>query len=471
MQALHPAPSLPPSCASHGVGMESDASQEVVQVYQSLMRRQAGLELPSLLQRRLVRRGNGSIELHRQKKVQSSATGSVNWMDLDVEEHRYLLCAESDGCAYLYDLDGAKREDGRGMNVHQPLCSTAPASEMQHARVSRRGPCSGHTASVLSIQYYPFDRGIFVTGSLDKTVKLWDTSIMEAATEYRLGSAVHAIGMSKVSTHHSLIAAGLTNGQISLCNIESGACICTLNEHRCPIGALKWHPGDEWILMSGAQDGRIKMWDIRKPTSVLTLFHGGTRSDQNNMDSATNGQQALTKISSPSSLKRDVKALREAKFMHKGKTSNVLPNATSTLHFPVVSLEFSHDGQYMFSCGKEGRLHSWDMAKACKTDKEYCSGIPHVSNQVQLAVAEDDSYIFVPSGNTIVSFDCRSGSRNAILKGHHNPVKCCRWRPHHQELISAALDRQVIVWTSPLLQRFEASHCVQEAEDRDDWSD
>lgn len=451
--------------------METNAPQDVVQVWPSLMRRQMGLEPPSLLQRRLVRQGNGILELHRRKKIQSSGIGAVNWMDLDAEEGRYLLCAASDGCVYLYDMDRSNGEDDMGMNVHQPLCSTASAAETLSVHATQRIPCSGHTASILSIQYYPFDRGMYVTASLDKTVKLWDTSIMEAATEYRLGSAVHAIGMSKVSTNHCLIAAGTASGQISLCNIESGASICTLNEHRSPVGALKWHPADEWILMSGAHDGKIKMWDIRKPASIITLHHGGTTNDQHHTNSGADSQLTRTKMSTPSSLKRDVKVMRQAQFVPKAGKSNVIPLATSTLHFPVVSLEFSKDGQYLMSYGKEGRLLSWDMANGKETNTHYQNGPPHVSNQIQMAVAEDGSFIFAPSGNTISSFDCRSGVRHALLKGHHNPVKCCCWRPYQEEMISAALDRQMIVWTSPLQQKFEASSCMHLMDDQDDWSD
>ena len=56
--------------------------------------------------------------------------------------------------------------------------------------------------------------------------------------------------------------------------------------------------------------------------------------------------------------------------------------------------------------------------------------------------------IFVPSEDTIVVFDVKSGERLQTLNGHFYGVNCCKFNPNDQELISGGSDRNILIWES-----------------------
>jgi DNA excision repair protein ERCC-8 len=65
---------------------------------------------------------------------------------------------------------------------------------------------SRHEFAVTSVQWYPFDTGMFVSSSTDCTVKVWDTNTLKAELEFKFDEIVNACGMSPISGTHSLIA-------------------------------------------------------------------------------------------------------------------------------------------------------------------------------------------------------------------------------------------------------------------------
>ena len=83
---------------------------------------------------------------------------------------------------------------------------------------------------ISSVAWYPFDTGMFITGGVDKLVRVWDTETYRFAThmphahplpahslaryathistefDFELQGRVHGVAMSPVAGQHSLIA-------------------------------------------------------------------------------------------------------------------------------------------------------------------------------------------------------------------------------------------------------------------------
>jgi DNA excision repair protein ERCC-8 len=89
----------------------------------------------------------------------------------------------------------------------------------------------GHSASVSSCCWYPVDTGLFVTGSYDHTVKLWDTNCMAAACEWAMPSKVYNVAMSPLASSHCLVATGCEDRNIRLCDPNTGSTAHTLIGH------------------------------------------------------------------------------------------------------------------------------------------------------------------------------------------------------------------------------------------------
>jgi DNA excision repair protein ERCC-8 len=90
----------------------------------------------------------------------------VLWLDLDPIESRYALAAAGDGAIELYDLSRANAGCG-----HAPLRLPPVGSVRQRGR-----PGAAHKYAATCVAWYPVDTGMFVSGSADKTLRLWDTN-------------------------------------------------------------------------------------------------------------------------------------------------------------------------------------------------------------------------------------------------------------------------------------------------------
>jgi DNA excision repair protein ERCC-8 len=60
--------------------------------------------------------------------------------------------------------------------------------------------------AVSCVQWYPYDTGLFISGSMDGQVTVWDTNTFTVAHTFKLNGIAHAARMSPVATTHSLIA-------------------------------------------------------------------------------------------------------------------------------------------------------------------------------------------------------------------------------------------------------------------------
>lgn len=79
-------------------------------------------------------------------------------------EGRYLLSGASDGSAAVYDIQRATDYEEGLIARHRSLFV-----------VDKQHEC-GHKFAISTAIWYPVDTGLFVTGSFDHFVKVWDTN-------------------------------------------------------------------------------------------------------------------------------------------------------------------------------------------------------------------------------------------------------------------------------------------------------
>ena len=128
----------------------------------------------------------------------SGSRGEALWLDLDAAEQRYLLAAAGDGAIELFDVAAANAGSGHGGGGGSGSgAAAAPLAPIGSARQrgggggganggggSRNagggggggGSASAHRFAATCVSWYPVDSGMFVSGSADKTLRLWDTN-------------------------------------------------------------------------------------------------------------------------------------------------------------------------------------------------------------------------------------------------------------------------------------------------------
>lgn len=88
---------------------------------------------------------------------------------VDQTEWRYLLAGASDGSVGVYDtLQSTSFDSASRTYQHNALFT-----------VDKSAPL-GHKYAVSSVQWYPVDTGLFVSGSFDHYINLWDTNTLQA---------------------------------------------------------------------------------------------------------------------------------------------------------------------------------------------------------------------------------------------------------------------------------------------------
>ncbi|KAJ7569020.1 hypothetical protein O6H91_01G057600 [Diphasiastrum complanatum] len=445
-------------------------------MWRELRQREAGSIRPSLLAKHACYRRSRSLQLAKRKEIVSAHKSGVNSLQIDAAESRYLLAGASDGSIAIYDTQQATHFDPSSQIAKHEALST----------IDRRTN-EGHEYAVSSVHWYPIDTGLFVSGSFDRYVKIWDSNLLQVELQFKMPGKVYAVAMSAVASAHMLIATGTEDVRVHLCDMASGAFTHTLSGHRDGVWALQWSASSEWVLVTGGCEGAIRFWDIRRAGCFLVLdqhrtqigqrsksasfIHdqAGTSNGMNHME--TNSERGSSFLRKRTAHHTSIRRPEAAKLsrQHPGLT---VAQGVATAHYgSVTSLQTTYDGFYLFSAGLDSRVRLWDMESGCNTLINY--GTTRIAGKkgLQLSFSPDGSLLFVPSDTIIQAYDVWTGNLHATLKGHYDLVNCCSFHPLDQELYSGSNDRQILVWAPPGGTSEDLDPQTQVQADEDNWSD
>ncbi|XP_068743956.1 F-box/WD repeat-containing protein 7-like [Montipora capricornis] len=125
----------------------------------------------------------------------------------------------------------------------------------------------GHKNNVLSVCGY---KNNIATGSLDRTVKVWDANsgtLLQTFTGHSRG----IWGVRFLS--RSIVISGSYDKTIRLWSLRTKTCVRILMGHEGPVWAIE-RKGD--ILISGSSDKTAKLWNIRQCKLLFSLMgHNG----------------------------------------------------------------------------------------------------------------------------------------------------------------------------------------------------
>ena len=228
-----------------------------------------------------------SLELSTQFEIRSGLRNtSVNCLDLDKQECKYLLCGGNNGtislldltpfddpCYYSYDRNTSKSSSSSGTYDNNTNDSTRVANVM-HTSINTRNMHGdsrhrhlGHSGLISGIEWFPEDSGVFVSSSYDGRVLLWDTNSFQVAFEFDLSlkdtlsvsetSSDVKVTCSKIHTYsdHALVAAGLSNGVIKLCDTRTGDSMIGIYGYKEGINCLEWNSNNHHHITAASADG------------------------------------------------------------------------------------------------------------------------------------------------------------------------------------------------------------------------
>ncbi|XP_009989269.1 PREDICTED: dynein assembly factor with WDR repeat domains 1 [Tauraco erythrolophus] len=109
----------------------------------------------------------------------------------------------------------------------------------------------------------------FITGSYDRTFKVWDTaSGKELRTLEGHRNVVYAIAFN--NPYGDKIATGSFDKTCKLWSVETGKCYHTFRGHNAEIVCLSFNLRST-LVATGSMDTTAKLWDIEKGEEIVTL--------------------------------------------------------------------------------------------------------------------------------------------------------------------------------------------------------
>ena len=125
----------------------------------------------------------------------------------------------------------------------------------------------GYTETVYSVSYSP-DRKNIVSGSGDRTIKIWDANTGKCLkTLEGHECAVYSISYSPDGKN---IVSGSADKTIKIWEANTGKCLKTLWGHKDYVSSVSYSPDGNYIV-SGSWDNTIKIWDANTGECLKTL--------------------------------------------------------------------------------------------------------------------------------------------------------------------------------------------------------
>ena len=237
---------------------------------------------------------------------------------------------------------------------------------------------------VLSVAFSPDGRTL-ASGSVDKTIKLWDVqSQREIAILTGHSDYVYSVAFSPDGR---TLASGSDDKTIKLWNVRSQRQIATLTGHSNYVYSVAFSPDGLTLASgSGSWDKTIKLWNVRSQRQIATLTgHSNT----------------------------------------------------------VYSVAFSPDGRTLASGSLDKTIKLWDV----QSQREIATLTGHSHYVYSVAFSPDGRTLASGSWDkTIKLWDVQSQGQIATLTGHSDHVRSVAFSPDGRTLASGSDDNTIKLW-------------------------
>lgn len=214
---------------------------------------------------------------------------------------------------------------------------------------------------------------------------------------------------------------------------KEGGSRAVLKGHNAPVTSLVFNPAAGKQLISGSQDGTIRVWDTTAEKEIANWK--GTVGWIESVAFSPDGKQVVSGGGDANNLKWDVQIWDAASGINK-------VNLAGHSYF-VSTVAFSRDGKRVASGAGDNTIRLWEPGK----DKESTLLEGHTIWVRALAFHPKDN-LLVSGGDdeTIRLWDLTTGKNTAIWKGHERPVLAVAFSPDGRFVASGGEDRTIRLW-------------------------
>ncbi len=291
----------------------------------------------------------------------------------------------------------------------------------------------GHSGPVEAIAVSRNGRWL-LTGSVDKTVRLWDLHSPEIGESRPLHAHQSAVRLAQISPDSRWAATTDDDGQIVLWDLQSpdpAVSKWVLRGHQGKIYDMAISSDSRWLAVAGTgafeeEDNSVRLWDLKS----LAWPDGLERTQ------VTSGSVA------PPAMDRQPIVLRG----HLG---------------PVLAVAITPDGRWVVTGSEDETVRLFDLTSHCPAASQIVLR-QHSGPVTSIAISLDGRWMATTSHDrTVRLWDLTTpqpGSRVTVLDGHEGGVHSVAISSTGRWLATAAYDRTVRVWNMNAVD--PASKCV-----------
>ena len=297
-------------------------------------------------------------------------------------------------------------------------------------RIDALQTLTGHTEEVSSVAFSPDGKRI-VTGSNDRTARLWDAATgqeilaLKGHTLWITSVAFSPDGKRIVTGAGDYSQPGKMQGEAKVWDAATGQELLSLRGHADCVWAVRFSPDGQHIV-TASDDQTARVWDAATGQEIFTFrgHAGGVRSVAFSPD----GQRIIT-----GSVDETAKVWDAAT----GQELLVLKNISV-----VWSVAFSPNGQRIATGNADNTAKVWDAVTG-----EELLVLKHASVVSSVAFSPDGKRILTGSWDrTAKVWDIATGEEIFVLKGHASNLRSVAFSPDGKRIATGSADNTAKVW-------------------------
>ena len=292
----------------------------------------------------------------------------------------------------------------------------------------------GHSDGVIAMAITPDGKRI-VSGSDDKTIKIWDSASGDELMTLR----GHDDWISSVafSPDGKRIISGSGDNTIKVWNSVTGAELMTLRGHSDDVYGIAISPDGKRIA-SGSIDKTIKVWDATNGDELMTIR--GHERQIGPVLFSPDGRKIISGSLDWTVWNQTIK-------VWDATTGAELMTLFGHDYYWINSIDISSDGNRIVSGGSDSIIKVWDLI----TGSEIMTIRGHKLAVNEVAFSPDGKQIISGSNDgTIKVWDASTGTELMTLLGHRNGVSSVAFSPDGMHIISSSKDTTIKVWDTAI---------------------
>ena len=300
----------------------------------------------------------------------------------------------------------------------------------------------GHKGGLWTAAFSPDGRHI-ATGSIDGTVKVWDTATGQEIRSLARGFPIMCLAYSpdgkaiaSGSLSPNLFDLRKSRGAVKLWDAATGKLTAAVSDYTGFVYTLAFSPDGRHLAYAVTNDDRMFVICDAHSLKKIRVVRGNA-SHIHRLRYSPDGRLLLVGYTDGSVKFWDVATFAQVRSIdaHPG---------------PVYDLAFSPDGSRFASSGFDGTVGVWQAA----TGKRVLRLRGHTGLALGVAFSPDGTRIASTGyDKTVRVWDANTGEEKITLRGHDDTVCSVAFSPDGNLLLSASFDREARLWNAAPLQR------------------